>query len=94
MEIGNFLEENMKKTLITLLLGVIMGSVTFAETAVVYFSCTGNTKRLAQTASSALNADLIEIVPEVLYTQADLNWHDSKSRSSIESNDSKIAPCN
>ncbi len=59
---------------------------------VCYFSCTGNTKALAETTAKALNADLFEIVPEVLYTDADINWHDSKSRSSKESNDNKSRP--
>ncbi len=63
-----------------------------AKTIVCYFSCTGNTKSLAQTTAKALNADLFEIVPEVSYTSADLNWHDSKSRTSKEANDSSSRP--
>ncbi len=59
---------------------------------VCYFSCTGNTKALAETTAKALNADLFEIVPEVPYTDADIDWHDSKSRSSKESNDNKSRP--
>ncbi len=59
---------------------------------VCYFSCTGNTKALAETTAKALNADLFEIVPEVPYTSADLNWHDSKSRTSKEANDNSIRP--
>ncbi len=65
---------------------------TYAKTVVCYFSCTGNTKALAQTTAKALDADLFEIVPEVPYTSADIDWHDSKSRSSKESNDSKSRP--
>lgn len=65
---------------------------TYAKTVVCYFSCTGNTKALAETTAKALNADLFEIVPEVPYTSADIDWHDAKSRSSIESNDSKSRP--
>ena len=59
---------------------------------VCYFSCTGNTKALAQTTAKALDADLFEIVPEVPYTDADLDWHDSKSRTSREANDPKSRP--
>ncbi len=65
---------------------------TYAKSVVCYFSCTGNTKALAETTAKALNADLFEIVPEVPYTSADIDWHDAKSRSSIESNDSKSRP--
>ncbi len=65
---------------------------TYAKTVVCYFSCTGNTKALAETTAKALNADLFEVVPEVPYTTADIDWHDAKSRSSKESNDSKSRP--
>lgn len=63
-----------------------------AKTAVVYFSCTGNTERLAKTTAKALDADLIEIVPAQPYTNADLNWNDKKSRSSVECSDPKSRP--
>ena len=82
----------MKKTLLTLLIGGLLMTSTYAKTVVCYFSCTGNTKALAETTAKALNADLFEIVPEVPYTDADIDWHDSKSRSSKESNDSKSRP--
>ena len=45
-----------------------------------------------KTTAKALDADLFEIVPEVPYTSADIDWHDSKSRSSNESNDNKSRP--
>ena len=82
----------MKKTILTLLLGGLLMTSTYAKSVVCYFSCTGNTKALAETTAKALNADLFEILPEVPYTTADIDWHDSKSRSSIESNDSKSRP--
>lgn len=82
----------MKKTLLTLLIGGLLMTSTYAKSIVCYFSCTGNTKALAQTTAKALNADLFEIVPEVSYTSADLNWHDSKSRTSKEANDNSIRP--
>ena len=65
---------------------------TYAKSVVCYFSCTGNTKALAETTAKALNAELFEIVSEIPYTDADIDWHDSKSRSSKESNDSKSRP--
>ena len=46
---------------------------TYAKSIVCYFSCTGNTKALAQTTAKALDADIFEIVPEVPYTSADLD---------------------
>ncbi len=82
----------MKKTLLTLLIGGLLMTSTYAKSVVCYFSCTGNTKALSQTTAKVLNADLFEIVPEVPYTDADIDWHDSKSRSSKESNDSKSRP--
>ena len=82
----------MKKTFLSLLIGGLLMTATYAKTAVCYFSCTGNTKTLAEKTAKVLNADLFEIIPEVPYTSADLNWHDSKSRSSNESNDIKSRP--
>ncbi len=59
---------------------------------VVYFSATGTTKTLAEYAADATGADLYEIVPEEPYTSADLDYGDSKSRSSIEQNDEAARP--
>ena len=36
--------------------------------------------------------ELIEIIPKEKYTSADLDWNDSKSRTSIECNDKKSRP--
>ena len=44
---------------------------------VAYFSPTGTTARLAQTLAEAVDADIFEIKPEVLYKSADLNWMDT-----------------
>ena len=60
--------------------------------AVVYFSATGTTKKVAETISSETGGELIEIIPKEKYTSADLNWNDSKSRTSIECNDQKSRP--
>lgn len=59
---------------------------------VAYFSATGTTQRVATQLSKTLNADLHEIKPAVAYTSADLDWHNSKSRSSVEMNDPKSRP--
>lgn len=45
------------------------------ETLVVYFSCTGTTKALAEYAADILGADIYEIVPEEPYTGEDLAYY-------------------
>ena len=59
---------------------------------VAYFSATGETARLAETLAKATGGRLHEIVPAQPYTSADLNWNDSKSRSSVEMNDPASRP--
>lgn len=59
---------------------------------VAYFSATGNTKKLANHLATAIGADVHEIQPEIPYTDADLNWMDKKSRSSVEMNDKSFRP--
>lgn len=62
------------------------------KTLVAYFSASGVTKKKAEMIAEGLGADIYEIVPKVLYTKADLNWMDKKSRSSVEMNDKSIRP--
>ena len=62
------------------------------KTLVVYFSATGTTKAAAQKLAKEFNADLYEIVPEQLYTAADLDWRDKNSRSTIEMKDKSSRP--
>ena len=59
---------------------------------VAYFSATGTTKRVAENLAKATGGDLYEIKPVKSYTNADLNWHDSNSRTSVERNDPKSRP--
>ena len=59
---------------------------------VVYFSATGTTKGVAVKLAEGLSADLYEIVPEEPYTDADLNYNNSKSRTSIETDDPSCRP--
>ena len=54
---------------------------------VVYFSCSGETKKVAEELKSVLNCDIFEIVPETLYTDRDLDWNDKNSRSTVEMDD-------
>ena len=63
-----------------------------SKSLVAYFSASGVTARLAKTLASAIGADLFEIVPETPYTDADLDWTNKKSRSSIEMNDKSFRP--
>ena len=62
------------------------------KTLVVYFSATGTTKAAAERLATEFNADLYEITPEVPYTDADLNWRDKNSRSTIEMKDKSSRP--
>ena len=63
-----------------------------ANTLVAYFSASGVTKKLAENLAGAIGADTFEIVPEQIYTDADLNWQDPNSRSSVEMNDRSARP--
>lgn len=63
-----------------------------SEVLVAYFSASGVTKRMAERMASLLGADLFEIEPSVLYTKADLNWLNRKSRSSVEMRDRSSRP--
>ena len=51
---------------------------------VAYFSASGVTAKAARKIADAAGAELYEIRPAVPYTSADLNWNNSKSRSSVE----------
>ena len=82
----------MKKLILTILIGGLMMTGAFAKTAVVYFSATGTTERMAKNAAEAMGADIFEIQPVHKYTDADLNWHDKKSLTTIECNDPKSRP--
>ena len=51
---------------------------------VAYFSASGTTRKAAERLAKAAGANLFEIKPAVPYSNADLNWMDKKSRSSVE----------
>ena len=62
------------------------------NTLIAYFSASGSTARLARTFAEATGGTLYEIQPEIPYTNADLNWNDRNSRSSLEMNDKSVRP--
>lgn len=59
---------------------------------VAYVSYSGVTEKLAKTLSEIVEGDLFEIIPEVPYTSADLNWLDKKARSTVEMHDPSSRP--
>ena len=63
-----------------------------SKALVAYFSASGVTQRAAQALAKAANAELFEIVPEQKYTDADLNWQNKQSRSSVEMKDRSCRP--
>ena len=71
----------MKQIVLTLFSFLIMSTISAQnKTLVAYFSATGTTKKVATELAAVVNADLHEIKPAQAYTNADLNWHDKKSR--------------
>lgn len=82
----------MKRTIILAVFTIMSISCSKNTTLVAYFSATGTTKAVAEKIASASQADLYEITPEVAYTEADLNWRDSLSRSSVEMADKSSRP--
>ena len=63
-----------------------------SKVLVAFFSASGVTRRVAGNLADVIGADLHEIVPAVLYTKADLNWMNRKSRSSVEMKDRACRP--
>jgi len=61
-------------------------------TLVAYFSATGTTKAAAQKLAEVVDGDLHEIQPEKPYTDADLDWNNKKSRSSVEMDNKSSRP--
>lgn len=59
---------------------------------VAYFSATNTTRGVAEHIADGLRADLYEIVPEEPYTDADLDYNDDNSRTTIEMNNPDVRP--
>ena len=67
-------------------------AVPSSDVLVVYFSATGTTKGVAEKIAAITGGDLYEIKAAQEYTEADLDWNDSSSRTTKEQNDSSIRP--
>lgn len=63
-----------------------------SKVLVAYFSASGVTKKVAERLAAETGADLFKILPEPPYTNADLDWQDKKSRSSVVMNDKNCRP--
>jgi len=59
---------------------------------VVYFSTDDTVRAAAYTVADALSAELFEIQPSEPYTADDVNYHNSRSRTSVEQNDPQVRP--
>ena len=62
------------------------------KSLVAYFSASGNTARVAKDLAQVTGSDLFEIRPQVPYTEADLDWTNKTSRSSVEMKDHDCRP--
>jgi len=62
-----------------------------SKIAVIYFSATGTTEKIAKYISEETNADLVRIEPKETYTSADLNYN-SDCRANKEQNDENSRP--
>ena len=68
------------------------GNKEMKKALVAYFSASGVTKGVAQQLAEVAGADLHEIKPEKPYTDADLDWRNQQSRSSVEMKDENSRP--
>ena len=82
----------MKRLLILMSIIMATACTNKEKILVAYFSATGTTKAVAERISNAASAELFEIQPSVPYSDADLDWRDSTSRSSLEMKDLSSRP--
>lgn len=62
------------------------------KTLITYFSCSSNTRNVALKLKEILKGDIFEIEPSIPYTDADLNWENDDSRSSVEMKNASARP--
>ena len=60
------------------------------KTLVGYYSATGRTERVAKVIAKERQADIMKLVPNPDYTEADLDYNDSSSRVSREHDDASL----
>jgi flavodoxin len=83
----------MLAALLTISLSVCsQGNKTKSKVLVAYFSATGTTKAVAKQLAEVTGGTLHEIKPAVAYTDADLDWRNKQSRSSVEMQDKSSRP--
>jgi flavodoxin len=63
-----------------------------SKTLVAYFSASGVTAGKAKKLADKLGADICEIRPVTEYSNADLDWLNKRSRSTVEMNDPESRP--
>ena len=59
---------------------------------VTYFSASGVTAKVGMKLAEAIDASVYEIKPAIPYSQADLDWRNQQSRSSVEMKDKNCRP--
>lgn len=74
-----------------------MGIIKYMEveimsTLVTYFSAEGTTKKVAEEFAKEIGADVFEIIPEEIYTKADIRWTNPLSRCNKEKFGNKDVP--
>ena len=72
--------------------GALAEQVDQNDTLVIYFSCTGTTRGVAEKLANVTGADLYEIVPAVPYTEEDLNYNDRSTRATSEQDHPETRP--
>lgn len=70
----------------------LTGNYSSDEILIAYFSCTNHTESIAQYIEDYTGGDLFEITPTEPYTDADLTYSDSSSRTYIEDKDDGARP--
>ena len=62
------------------------------STLVAYFSAEGTTRHIAEEFAKRIDADLFEITPEEVYTEADIRWINPMARCNREKMGKKDVP--
>lgn len=63
-----------------------------SKSVVVYFSVTGNTKKVAEHIADAAGADIYEIIPKEPYSDDDIDYSNDDCRANKEMNDDSARP--